>query len=149
MAPTIQPGDRFVADRTLSPRRWDIVVYRSPVDRRVVFVSRLIGLPGETVEIIGGRVHIDGAPAPLPDPTWPLYEAPRLPGDERPRGVEGSPITLGEDEFFFVGDNSAQAMDSRSTPAVAGHQPGAVPRGDLIGVARMFYYPLPRARLVR
>ncbi len=150
MAPTIVVGDRFVADRTLTARRWDVIVYRSPVDGRTAYVKRLVGLPGETIEIIDGHVHVNGSPAAPPVALgWLRYQSPPYPRGGPLRGVAGSPITLGPDEFFVLGDNSIGSEDSRHTPAVPGYQPGAVPRSYLVGVVRLVYWPWPRVRTFR
>jgi signal peptidase I len=55
-----ESGDRVLVDKSAAPRRWDLVVFRSPDNARQSFVSRLVGLPGETVEIARGDVFIDG-----------------------------------------------------------------------------------------
>lgn len=150
MEPTLLAGDRFVADRTLVARRWDVVVYRSPRDGRTVYVKRLVGLPGETIEIIDGRVHVNSsAPAMPADLDGVRYESRQHPRMPPLRGVEGSPMTLAPDEFFVLGDNSAASEDSRHTPAVPGYQPGAVPRSYLLGVVRVVYWPWVRVRTFR
>ena len=66
-------------------------------------MKRVIGLPGETVQIIGGLVYIDGAP---------LEDESGL-GQVSLAGRAGSPITLGEDEYFLLGDNRDSSEDSR------------------------------------
>src|SRR6185295_18022454 len=51
MAPAVIAGDRVAVDRTLKPRRWDIIVFRAPNDAGMNRISRLVGLPGETIEL--------------------------------------------------------------------------------------------------
>lgn len=57
--PTVK-GDRVIVDKQVMPRRWELVVYRYPEDRNINFIKRLVGLPGETLEIVSGEVFIDG-----------------------------------------------------------------------------------------
>ena len=58
-APILQ-GDRMLVDKISQPRRWDVFVFRFPKDRRVNYVKRLVGLPGETMEIADGGIFING-----------------------------------------------------------------------------------------
>lgn len=149
MTPTLVPGDRFLVDRTLTPRRWDVAVFRTPVDERVVFAKRVVGLPGETVEIIDGVVHINGGPMePPPSIDGLRYSSP--PSHRGPLNAgENYPVTLGMDEYFVLGDNAAASEDSRHWPALPGYSRGAVPRGHVIGTARAVYFPWGRMRVVR
>ena len=99
---------------------------------------RLVGLPGEKVEIVAGKVQINDA-AVNPPAAVPVYQGKVRFGNN---GCEGHPITLGPDEYYMLGDNTAVAYDSRWwDTAVPGHQPGAVPAGDVIGVATTVYWP--------
>jgi len=63
--------DRILADKTVTllrdPRRWEVMIFRFPLDERRLYVKRIVGLPGETLEILGGDVWIDGAIARKPD----------------------------------------------------------------------------------
>ena len=69
MEDTIMPGDRIIGNRlsyTFSdPQRFDVIIFRYPDDESQLFIKRIIGLPGETVEIIDGRIYIDGSDEPL------------------------------------------------------------------------------------
>ncbi len=58
MSPTLVPGDRFLCHKRLAPTRWSVVVIDSPLMQSKQ-ITRLVGLPGETIEIIGGRVHCE------------------------------------------------------------------------------------------
>lgn len=92
------------------PRRFDVVICHYP-GRRMKrlpflpqsFVKRVIGLPGETLEVIEGVLHIDGQPVaePFLDPMRTRFFRSRL------------PITLGKDEYFVMGDNRDSSNDSR------------------------------------
>ncbi len=56
----MRKGDRLLVDKQVMPARWELVVFRNPEDRKVLFAKRLVGLPSETIEIVAGEVFIDG-----------------------------------------------------------------------------------------
>ena len=84
------------------PERYDIIIFKYPDDESQLFIKRLIGLPGETVEIRDGKVYIDGSSEPLDDRFVP----------ETPTGNYG-PYTVPEDCYFMLGDNRENSRDSR------------------------------------
>ena len=84
----------------LKNRRGDIVIFKYPDDESVDYLKRIIGLPGETVEIISGKVYINGE----------LLDEPYL--SEEPTGDFG-PYQVPEDSYFMLGDNRAVSKDSR------------------------------------
>lgn len=84
------------------PKRFDIIIFQYPDDESQLFIKRLIGLPGETVEIVDGKVYIDGSETPLDDSFIP----------EKMRGSFG-PYTVPEDCYFMLGDNRNNSKDSR------------------------------------
>jgi signal peptidase I len=149
MEPTLRDADHFIVDRTLAPRRWDLIVFRPPHAASTLFVSRLVGLPGETVEIIAGRVHIDGTAIPLPAGVPDIAYTSDFANWPSVVGVEGAPITLGDDESFVLGDNTSNSYDSRLWEASKARQAGALPEANIVGVVRIVYSPLSRARLFR
>ena len=71
MENTIMTGDRVVGNRlsylTKDPERYDIIIFKYPDDESQLFIKRIIGLPGETVEIRDGHIYIDGSSEPLED----------------------------------------------------------------------------------
>lgn len=150
MAPTIQPGDHVMVDRRTAPLRWDVVAFHPPHEPGSVYLSRLVGLPGESIEIIDGEIRINGAPVQKP----PEIAEIRYDGTTRHfnvcRGGTGSPVKLGADEYFLLSDNSSQALDSRywPIPATPHGQPGTLARTDFVGVARWIYVPLRRQRIL-
>ena len=71
MEDTIMMNDRIFGNRlsyhSEDPKRFDIVIFRYPDDPSTLFIKRIIGMPGETLEIRGGKVYVDGSAEPLDD----------------------------------------------------------------------------------
>lgn len=110
MAPSFQAGDQLIVDRLIfairDPRRWEPVVFAG--SDGVTYLKRVVGLPGETVQLIDGVVHINGEPVCAPGP--PVRY------DNCGRHAIHHSHRLDEDEFFVLGDNSAASSDSRHWP---------------------------------
>lgn len=106
MEKTIMTNDRIFGFRLAyqfqDPKRYDIVIFKYPDDPQELFIKRIIGLPGETVEIREGKVYINGAEEPLDDSFCP----------EQPLGDFG-PYTVPENSYFMLGDNRNYSKDSR------------------------------------
>lgn len=104
MIPTIQIDDRLIGNRLAylfsSPKRGDIVIFPYPDNEQEIYIKRVIGLPGETIEIVDGVLYIDGA----------VYEE-----DYLNEPMEGSfgPFTVPEGHYFMMGDNRNHSWDSR------------------------------------
>jgi signal peptidase I len=159
MSPTLIPRDRFLAHKHVPFSRWDIIVFDAPEAPGQKFVARLVGLPHEKLEIRNKQILINDHPIPIPKGLGPYvtnsYDASGVPSNNpistrdghRGNGCEGNPITLGPDEYFVLGDNSPYAADSRywSIP-VPGHQPGALPRNNILGKVTWLYWPPKRWR---
>lgn len=102
-------GDRIVANRLAyvfsEPERFDVVVFKYPGDptEKTLYVKRIIGMPGETLEIIDGRVYINGSDTPLEDLMYVK---------ETPYGNYG-PYEIPEGHYFMMGDNRNASSDSR------------------------------------
>ena len=84
------------------PERGDIVIFRYPDNEKVYYVKRVIGLPGETVEVKDGKVYINGSDTPLDEPYLP-------------EPMEGSygPYEVPEGCYFMMGDNRNNSLDAR------------------------------------
>lgn len=105
MAPLLRGGDVVLLDRLAydfgSPKRLDVVVFER--EDHKFNVKRVIGLPGEVVQIMDGLVYIDG----LRLEAGNGLDTAVLPG------LAENPVTLGEDEYFLLGDNREGSEDSR------------------------------------
>ena len=116
-------------------RRGDIIVFRYPLQPDTDFVKRVIGMPGDVVEIHDKKVFINGKPLDEPyviheDPQ--IYpDQPALPEPYRSRD-QYRPYTVGEDSYFAMGDNRDKSSDSRYW--------GTVPRSMIKGRAFMVYW---------
>ena len=130
MENTLSDGDNLIVDkityRFSDPKRYDIIVFPFRYEEKVYYIKRIIGLPGETIQIQNGDIYIDGEI---------LYESY---GREvmRYAGLAAEPITLGEDEYFVLGDNRNDSTDSRD-PNV-----GVIHRDEIIGRAWVRIWPL-------
>jgi signal peptidase I len=147
MTPTILNGDHIAVRLGKHPRRWEIVIYHPPIGH-TPFVGRVAGLPGDLLEIRGDGVWVGGQRQSLPEGVGPFIPASRW-GSRmvHGNGYEGHPIQLGRDEYFILGDETARAFDSRLwSAAFRGHQLGALPSQEIVGVAIGIYLPLARAR---
>jgi signal peptidase I len=110
------------------PQRGDVIVFRYPLDPSRDFIKRVIGLPGETVEIRNGQIVINNQP--ISDPATVNSAAYNL-----------APITLGPDELFVLGDNRPNSSDS--------HSWGTLPVDHVIGKVVLSYWPPPDWGLIR
>src|SRR3990167_9205500 len=122
MEPNFYDHEYLIIDelsfRFREPVRGEIVVFRYPRDPSQFFIKRVIGLPGETVEVTDGNIIIYNTE----HPNGLMLEEDYL-EDEQTNGKER--VTLGENEYFVFGDNRDASLDSRSF--------GPVTRKDLIG----------------
>ena len=128
MVPTLEDGNQLITDkityRFREPERFDIVVFpHEPVNE--YYIKRIIGMPGETVEITDdGTILIDGK----------VLEENYGYGETRPQERTGQ-IVLGDDEYFVLGDNREVSLDSRYAEV------GNIPRSLIIGRAWLRLYP--------
>jgi signal peptidase I len=144
MSPTIEPGDRFVVEKLLHPRRWDIVAYRHAEDdgRTSVYCKRLIGLPGERLRFEDGEIFVNDQAVSAPAVVAGRYHAsPYQYPSPSARYQEGETIVLGSQQYFIVGDNVNVSKDSRIYGPVNGSA--------LVGVVDLKYWPLNRIRIYR
>lgn len=136
MENTVMTGDRIIGNRLAylsdDPQRFDIIIFRYPDDESQLFIKRIIGLPGETVEILDGKIYIDGSSQPLQDVNT----------KETPLGSFG-PFKVPENCYFVMGDNRNNSLDSRYWKNTY------VRRDEILGKAIFRYWPLDTIRLLR
>ncbi len=130
MENSLYNGDNIWIDkmsyRFSGPKRYDIIVFPYQGED-VYFIKRVIGLPGETVQIVeGGVILINGEPLSESYGKEPIVNS----------GIASAPITLGKDEYFVLGDNRNDSRDSRF-PEV-----GNISKDDIIGKAAFRLSPL-------
>jgi len=132
MQPTLQVNDRLIinklAYRFHGPARGDIVVFQPPesLHQNDAFIKRLMGLPGDIVEVKNGQLYINGEPQ-----TEPYIAA-------KPDYQYG-PVTVPPDSYLVLGDNRNNSYDSHNSYW------GFVPRQNIIGKATQRFYPFDRA----
>jgi signal peptidase I len=112
MLPTLQIGDHILVNKFLyyfqSIQRGDIIVFKFPQDETRDFIKRVIGLPGETIEIRGKQVLVNGKPLDEPYAVYADWPTGRL-GEREKLG----PFVVPPDRLFMMGDNRDHSMDSR------------------------------------
>jgi signal peptidase I len=138
MRPTVEEGDRVLAARFLpfDPERGDVIVFHPPgvgdvpqrdarTEASVTFIKRVVGLPGETVQAIGGHVLICRAPR----------VACRLLSEPYARSFtdDFGPVSVPRNAYFVLGDNRVSSEDSRIW--------GTLPKRNVIGTAFVRYWP--------
>jgi len=155
MEPTMLIGDHLLADmsaygfrsplsgamvwRRREPTRGELIVFLFPEDRTRDYVKRVIGLPGETVEIRNKQVLINGTP--LIEPYAHFIEGDSLIGGELALRDNWGPHAVPSGRLFVLGDNRDNSRDSRFW--------GFVPIEDVRGVAKVVYYSFAPLRPTR
>jgi signal peptidase I len=128
MAPTLDNGDFILVDswryRETEPVAGEIIVYLEPSGAGVNYVKRIVGLPGDMVEMRGGRLLRNGEPAPE------TYLEPAL----RIGGADAPAARLAPGEYFVLGDNRSNSRDSRYH--------GPVPRANIVGRVEYIWFPV-------
>ena len=138
MENTLHNGDNLIVDklsyRFHDPERFDIIVFPFQFQDNTYYIKRIIGLPGETVYINdAGEIYINGTL---------LKENYGLETIQNP-GLASEPITLGDDEYFVMGDNRNNSTDSRFASV------GAIKRQDIIGKAWVRIYPFNKIMVIK
>ena len=134
MENTIMTHDRLIGFRFAywfeEPQRGDIILFEYPVDETQIYIKRVIGLPGETVQIKKGKVYINGKK--LKSDIYGITKYIDEPG------IAEEPLELGKDEYFCLGDNRPVSYDSRY------EEVGPVHRSEIIGKVWIRIWPLTK-----
>ena len=138
MENTLHNGDNLIVDklsyRFRDPERFDIIVFPYQYEENTYYIKRIIGLPGETVQVVDGYVYINGSRLESDIYGNELMDDPM---------AASQPITLGEDEYFVLGDNRNHSQDSRD-PSV-----GEVKKDTIMGKAWVRIYPFDKMGVIR
>lgn len=131
MENTIMTGDRVIGSRLSykfgDPERGDIVIFRFPDNEEIYYVKRVIGLPGDTIDIADGHVYLNGSAEPMEEP---YIREPMIP--EEPMHFE-----VPEDSYFMMGDNRNYSSDARRWKNTY------VKRDKLVAKVLFRYFPNP------
>jgi signal peptidase I len=149
MLDTLRPGDRVLVNRVVyhlrEPERGDVIVFRYPEDPEVVFIKRVVGVPGDLLEVRDGRLRVNGDEVPEPyvhrtlgriDPT--VAQATIAGSTMHDPWSLAEPYRIPEGNYFVMGDNRTDSDDSRDW--------GTVPRTAIVGEGLATYWPLSRLR---
>ena len=134
METTLQNGDNLIVDkisyRFRDPERYDIIIFPGPEEfgQHPYYIKRIIGMPGETVQIKDGKVYINDKE--LKSDVYGITDYIDYPG------IAEEPITLGDDEYFCLGDNRPVSQDSRY------EEVGPVKRSIIVGKVWIRIWPL-------
>ena len=162
MAATLKPGDRVLVNRVVyhlrQPKRGDVVVFKLPRDNTTDYIKRVIGLPGDEIQMIHGVLHINGQEVKKEriddfvqlDAKGREHHVPRY-RETLPNGVTYPVLDLTQDSigdntevykvpeghFFMMGDNRDNSTDSRFLSEV-----GFVPFENLVGKAKLIFFSI-------
>ena len=137
METTLSDGDHLIVDkisyRFREPQRYEIVVFPYRYEKNTYYIKRIIGLPGETVQIVDGYIYINGKQLDEHYGNEIIEEA----------GMAAEPVTLGEDEYFVMGDNRNDSKDSRYWihPYVS--------KDKILGKAVFRYWPITKIKMIK
>jgi len=130
MEPTLHDNERLIANkisyRFETPERGEIIIFRPPLEIKRNYIKRIIGIPGDKIEIANGEVYVNGEKLEEPYVKNISYE--NMP-----------PTIVPDDSFFVLGDNRPNSSDSRYW--------GFVPRKNVVGRAWVVFWPLNKIRL--
>ncbi len=128
MEPTVMAGDRVIGFRLAymfsRPERGDVVIFKYPDDKSIQYLKRIIGLPGEKIQVLDGKVYINDSELPLEEEYLTVV----------PVGDFG-PYYIPEDHYFMMGDNRNNSRDSRYWENTY------VNKDDIIAKVLFGYYP--------
>lgn len=137
MEATLSDGDNLVVDKVSyhfrEPKRFDIIIFPDEMEPEIYYIKRVIGLPGERVRIDEeGSIYIDGER---------LSESYGREVIDNP-GLASTEIQLGDEEYFVLGDNRNDSMDSRDARI------GLIKKDEIIGRAWIRIYPFDKMGVI-
>ncbi len=136
MVPNFQDGDYLIIDeltfRFREPQRGEVIVFKFPQNESSYFIKRIIGLPGDTVQVKNGAVSIFNEKNPEGIQLAENYLISKTSGDTQ--------VTLQSGEYFVLGDNRTMSYDSRSW--------GILPAKDIVGLVRLRLWPINAAQAI-
>lgn len=151
MVPTFMPGDKIFVNKFIygakipfinvrlpkmrEPVRGDIIVFLSPIEKKKYLVKRLVGLPGDKIEIKNGHLWINGSPVREPQilNSITYYNMGEY-------GRQGNVVEVPEGTYFVLGDNSLNSVDSRYW--------GVFPEKNLAGKTFLIWWPVTRIKVI-
>lgn len=139
MEPSLSHGDNLIVDklsyRFRDPSRYDVIVFPYQHAENTYYIKRIIGMPGETIQIKDGYVYING------EKLDEHFGAEVM--QETSNNIAANPVKLGDDEYFVLGDNRNHSSDSRD-PSV-----GILKRNQIIGRAWIRIFPFNKIGFVK
>lgn len=135
MEPNFHNGEYILTNKILykfrEPERGDVVIFKSPRNKEIDYIKRIIGLPGEAVMLKGNALYVNNQPVmePYLEPGVTIFGGSFL--------QEGKTVVVPDGTYFVVGDNRPHSSDSREF--------GPIAKEDFIGVAFLRYFPFDRA----
>lgn len=138
MEPTFHNGEYILTNKIVykiqDPQRGDIVIFKSPKNKEIDYIKRIIGLPGDTVGLRNNTLYVNGQPVKEPylTPGITIFGGSYL--------AEGEEIIVPVGLYFVAGDNRSHSSDSREF--------GPIPKEDIIGQAILRYWPFSEFGMV-
>ena len=127
MSPSIKKGEKHLVNRLIyqikGPSRYDVIVFKTDDKNGNYYVKRVVGLPGEKVQIKNGRIYVNGKKTKA-------YSSQKI----LSAGLASEEITLKSEQYFVVGDNYNNSEDSRSASV------GNIKRSNIVGKVGIKYW---------
>lgn len=138
MEPNFHDGEYILTNKFQyhfdTPKRGDVVVFKSPQNPDIDFIKRIIGLPGETIKLEDNRYYINGVELTEP------YIAEELFTYNGSYLRDGMEIVVPQDHYFVSGDNRPRSSDSREW--------GPIEKSSIIGKSQLRYWPFDRLGII-
>lgn len=139
MYPTFENGEYILTNKIEyklhEPQRGDVIVFKSPRNKDIDYIKRIIALPGDTLSLQEGKYYLNGKKLAENFLSPDLYT---FAGSYLQENIE---VTIPSGTYFVSGDNRPHSLDSREF--------GPIPKEDIIGKALIRYWPVDRAGLIK